>query len=100
VYALRHPVERLEEDHANARRLAQGLAELPGVELDPRSVETNIVLFQLSGALDGPTAVGRLLEHGVRMGAMGPRELRAVTHLDVSGAQIERALAAARGVFC
>jgi threonine aldolase len=99
VYALRHHVERLVEDHAHARRLAEGLAALSGVKLDPADVETNIVFFDLTGALDAPTAVGRLLTHGVRMGALGTRTIRAVTHLDISTADIDRALAAARQVF-
>lgn len=99
VYALRHHVERMAEDHANARRLAEGLAELPGIKLDPAEVETNIVFFDLTGTLDAPTAVQRLLAHGVRVGAMGARTMRAVTHLDVDAAGIDRALAAARQVF-
>ena len=73
VYALRHHVERMAEDHANARRLAEGLAELPGIKVDPAEVETNIVFFDLTGTLDAPTAVQRLLAHGVRVGAMGSR---------------------------
>ena len=96
VFALRHHVKRLADDHVNARRLAEGLAGLPGVALDPASVETNIVIFELTGALDAATAVTRMLERGVRMGALGPRLVRAVTHLDVSAAQVERALAVAR----
>ncbi len=96
VYALRYNVERLAEDHANARRLAKGLAELSGIALDPATVETNIVFFELTGRLDAAAFVERLLERGVRMGAMGPRTVRAVTHLDVSAAQIERTLEAAR----
>ena len=99
VYALRHHVKRLAEDHANARRLAEGLAGLPGIKLDPASVETNLVFFDLTGALDAPAAIERLLAHGVRMGALGPRTIRAVTHLDVSAQGIERALDAARKVF-
>jgi threonine aldolase len=99
VYALDHHVERLAEDHANARRLANGLAELPGVALDPATVETNIVIFDLVGELTAPAAVERLLEGGVRMGALGPRTMRAVTHLDVSSRQIEQALVVARTVF-
>jgi threonine aldolase len=99
VYALRHHVERLAEDHALARRLATGLAELPGIKLDPAEVETNLVFFDVTGALDAPTAVERLLAHGVRLGALGPRTLRAVTHLDVDAAGIDRALTAARQVF-
>jgi threonine aldolase len=99
VYALRHNVERLAEDHANARLLAEHLADLPGISLDPTTVETNIVLFDVTGDLDAPAVVERLLAHGVRMGAMGPRTVRAVTHLDVNRAQIERAIEAAHAVF-
>lgn len=99
VFALRHHVKRLAEDHANARRLAEGLAELPGVVLDPATVETNIVIFEARGALDAPSAVAALLARGVRMGAMSPRTIRAVTHLDVSAGQVERALDTARAIF-
>jgi threonine aldolase len=99
VFALRHHVARLAEDHTNARRLAEGLAELPGVVLDPSTVETNIVIFELRGTLDAPAAVAALLARGVRMGAMGARTIRAVTHLDVDAEQIERALKAAHAVF-
>ena len=99
VYALRHHVKRLAEDHANARRLAEGLARLPGVALDPTSVETNLVFFELTGPVGAGTFVDRLLARGVRMGAMGPHTIRAVTHLDVSATQIEQALDAARGVL-
>jgi threonine aldolase len=99
IFALRHHVKRLSDDHANARRLAEGLAALPGVRLDPATVETNIVIFELTGALDAAAAVAALLARGVRMGAMGPRAVRAVTHLDVSAEQVERALEAARAVF-
>ena len=97
LYALRHHVKRLAEDHANARRLAEGLAKLPGIVVDPASVETNIVIFDVPG--DAAAAITALLARGVRMGAMGPRTIRAVTHLDVSPAQVERALDAARAVF-
>jgi len=99
VFALRHHVKRLAEDHANAKRLAEGLAALPGIKLDPATVETNLVFFDLTGSLDAPTAVERMLAHGVRVGALGPRTIRAVTHLDVSAPGIERALDAARRVF-
>ena len=99
VYALRHHVERLAEDHANARRLAEGLAELPGVKLDPAEVETNLVFFDLTGSLDASAAVEGLRARGVRMGALGSRTIRAVTHLDVTTAGIDQALDAARQVF-
>ena len=99
VYALRHHVDRLAEDHANARRLANGLAELPGIRLDPLGVETNIVIFELTGPLDAPTALERLLERGVRLSQISQRSLRAVTHLDVSAQDVKRALEVAREVF-
>ncbi len=99
LYALRHHVDRLAEDHAHARRLAEGLAALPGIVLDPATVETNLVFFDVTGALDAAAAVERLAARGVLMGAMGPRTIRAVTHLDVTGDQVEQALTAARAVF-
>jgi len=99
IYALRHHVKRLADDHANARRLAEGLAALPGVSLDPATVETNLVFFDVTGGIDAPKAVARLLARGIRMGALGPRTIRAVTHLDVSAQAIERALDAAKAVF-
>jgi len=92
IFALRNHVSRLAEDHSNARRLAEGLARLPGVALDPGSVETNIVLFEVNGALDATQVVAALRARGVRMLAMGPKTIRAVTHLDITRSQIERAL--------
>jgi threonine aldolase len=91
LYALDHHVERLAEDHVNARRLAEGLAELPGVELDPSRVETNIVVF---GVPDAFGLCGELWERGVQLAPLGPQRLRAVTHLDVDAAGIDRALGA------
>ncbi len=96
LYALDHHVDRLAEDHARARRLAEGLATLPGVELEPASVETNIVVLDVP---DAPAFSAALAERGVRIGAIGPRRLRAVTHLDVDDDGIERALAAARQIL-
>jgi threonine aldolase len=93
LYALDHHVERLAEDHENARVLAEGLAELPGVELDPAAVDTNIVVFDVP---DGPAFRAALEDRGVQMSALGERRVRAVTHLDVDRAGIDRALVAAR----
>jgi threonine aldolase len=61
-------------------------------------VETNL-FFDLTGALDAPTVVDRLLARGIRVGAMSARSIRAVTHLDVSAAQVEQTLEAARAVL-
>ena len=93
LYALDHNVERLAEDHARARRLAEGLAALPGIELDPDLVETNIVVFDVADAAD---LCRRLEAEGVRMGALDERTVRAVTHLDLDDEGIERAVEAAR----
>jgi threonine aldolase len=93
LYALDHHVERLAEDHANARRLAEGLAEVDGIDIDPADVATNIVVFDYHD----PAGVCAALEDaGVLMGPVGPGQVRAVTHLDVDRAGIERALAAVR----
>jgi threonine aldolase len=92
LYALEHHVERLVEDHANARLLAQGLAEVKGIELDPDHVETNIVIFKVS---DAPGFCHALAERGVLMGAVGPHLVRAVTHLDVDQGGVQQALLAA-----
>jgi threonine aldolase len=93
LYALDHHVERLAEDHANARFLADGLAELPGVELDPATVESNIVIFTVPDSDGFVDALGRA---GVEVSRVGPTLIRMVTHLDVDRAGCERALTAAR----
>ncbi|HET9254165.1 MAG TPA: GntG family PLP-dependent aldolase [Pseudonocardiaceae bacterium] len=97
LWALDHHVERLAEDHANAQILASGLAELPGITLDPASVETNIVVFETAGA---PKFCERLeAEHGIRMGALGPDLVRAVTHHDVDAAGVRAAIDAVAAVL-
>jgi len=88
LYALEHHVERLAEDHENARVLAEGLAELSGVRLDPASIETNIVIFEVD---DAPGLVRRLADR-VELQAVDVAHVRAVTHLDVTRADIEGAL--------
>jgi threonine aldolase len=93
IYALDNHVERLADDHANARTLAEGLAELPGVTLDPVTVETNIVAF---GVPDADAFCAVLADDGVLMGPLDARTVRAVTHLDVDADGIQQALAAAR----
>jgi len=87
LYALEHHRARLAEDHANARSLAQGLAELRGVEIQVASVETNIVRFRVS-SVPVPLLVQRLNELGVRVLATGPDTIRAVTNLNILDADI------------
>jgi len=89
LHALDHHVDRLAEDHANARLLAEGIAELPGIALDPATVETNIVIFEVEDAL---AVCGAIWEQGVQLVPLDARRIRAVTHLDVSRADVERAV--------
>ena len=98
LYALDHHVDRLAEDHENARRLARGLAEIDGIEVRTATPDTNMVFFDASGlGLSNREFLARLAAARVRMSGAGGT-IRAVTHLDVSRADIERALAAVRQV--
>jgi threonine aldolase len=96
LHALDHHVDRLADDHARARRLAEGLAALPGVDIDAATVETNIVIF---GVPDAPAFCAALERAGVGMLPVRPDRVRAVTHLDVDDGGIERALEAAEGAL-
>jgi threonine aldolase len=96
LYALDHNVERLAEDHENARVLAEGIAELPGATIDVAKVETNIVIFEVNDAV---RRWQELAEAGVEVTPVGPTRLRAVTHLDVDRAAVERALEAFQRVL-
>jgi threonine aldolase len=100
VYALQHHVERLAEDHAHANMLAQALAELPTVRLNPADVETNIVMVDVSATGRPATEIAEQLQkEGVRVSVMGRTKLRAVTHLDVSRQDIARAIDVFRRVL-
>lgn len=92
LHALDRHMERLEDDHANARLIAERLAASKRVVIDLATAQTNILVFALAeGAPDAATLVARARERGVLLFAFGPRTLRAVTHLDVSREQCERA---------
>ncbi|MEZ4707322.1 MAG: threonine aldolase family protein [Caldilineaceae bacterium] len=92
LYALDHNIERLAQDHANAQRFGEIVAQCPGVRLNPPQVETNIVFVDVAAAGLAATDVrDRLEERGINIGAMGVTRLRAVTHLDVNRAQVEEA---------
>jgi len=103
IYALDHHVERLAEDHENARALAEGLAALPGVQLATDEIQTNIVFFDVSGTGRSPAdIVAELKAKGVGFGGgglFGPSTMRAVTHIGVSRADIDTALSAMRDVL-
>ena len=93
LHALDHHLSRLPEDHANAYAFARRLGTGAPVQLDLATVQTNIVVFHLPAnlALDAPALSARAREQGVLVNAFGPRTVRAVTHLDVSRVQCERA---------
>lgn len=98
LYALEHNLERIAEDHANARRLADLLGDCTA--LRPAVPDTNILMIDLAREGDSAdAALPRLAQAGVLVTAFGPRRLRAVTHLDVSRADMERAASAIRSVF-
>jgi threonine aldolase len=99
LYALDRHVGRLAEDHANAKVIAEAVAEVPGLRLVPPVVETNLVWFEVDPSLGTAREVaGRLRERGVLVAALGANVVRAVTHLDVTAEQCRRAADAIRGL--
>jgi threonine aldolase len=86
LMALEEGPKRLHEDHANARLLAEALATMPGVSIDPETVETNIVIFGLTGKRTPAELVSRLKARNIFMSALGHNLIRLVTHLDVNRA--------------
>jgi threonine aldolase len=92
LHALDHHVERLADDHIHARLIAEQLAGVPAVDLDLTSVQTNIVIFNLrEDGIDAAAFVAAARQRGVLVVSFGPRTVRAVTHLDVTRAECERA---------
>lgn len=101
IYAFEHNVERLAEDHHNAKLIEAGLAEIPGIEVTLGPVETNLVFFDIAGTgLTAGDLIDGLLEHGVRLSSpyRYGSVLRMVTHLDVSTADCHAAIEAVRKV--
>jgi threonine aldolase len=98
LLALDKMVDRLADDHRNARRLAEGLAGLPRIRVDLARVQTNIVIFHV----DRPGGAAELVEGGrarkVKMGAFSPTGIRCVTHKDVDSEDIDRAIDAVREI--
>jgi threonine aldolase len=96
LVALEHMTARLSDDHANAQALAAGIATIPGLKIDPASVRSNLVFFDLDESLpiDAPELTRRLLAHNVRMLSTSARRIRAVTHCWVDQTEIEQTIAA------
>lgn len=96
IVALTEMTDRLAEDHANARRLAEGLAELKGISIDPDAVRTNIVFFETNDDdVAAEQLAADLAAEGVRVLPTGKKRLRAVTHYHITTEDIDHAL----GVF-
>jgi threonine aldolase len=90
-HALDHHVQRLAEDHARARRLAEVLGQLRPDVVDPSTVQTNIVVLSLVGGPQAPALAAAARERGIALSVLGPTSARLVTHLDVDDAGVDRA---------
>jgi len=100
IVALNEMVDRLADDHANARKLAEGLAEMPGVSIDPTQIHTNIVYFEVKREdMTVEVLVKRLDDDGARMLPVGPGRIRAVTHYHISSDDIDYVLGVAAKVL-
>lgn len=100
LYALDHHVDRLADDHANAARLHTGLSEIPGITLQNKTCETNLVFYDVADTgITASELASRLLQHGIRIGAQSETRMRAVTHLDVSEEDIDAAIAAIKEII-
>ena len=92
IYALKHHVTRLTEDHTHAKKLARQLQQIPSVQVAPQHVETNIVIFQITDQRRSPAEiVTALKQEGVLINAIGGSSYRAVTHLNISAKHIDEA---------
>lgn len=100
LVALEETPKVLHRDHENARHLAEGLAQIPGVSIDAKAVVTNIVIFSVADAgVPAATICDELARQGILCGPRDRFTIRMVTHYDVDRAGIERALAAMRSVL-
>lgn len=99
IYALDHHVDRLAEDHANARQLAEGIADQPNIRVQLDTVETNLVYFEVDAEWG---SAAQFSQHLSRMGVMtydlGPQRVRACTHLDITSSDVDTAVAIIRQV--
>jgi threonine aldolase len=93
LYALEHNWDRLAEDHANARHLAEGIANIDGLEIEVDRMETNLVFFEIKKpGWSAARLVDACRERGLGLGANSATRIRAVTHLDVSRQDVDTAL--------
>ena len=99
VVALSEMVNRLGEDNARAKAIANGLSAIDGVQIDPDSVDTNIVIFKTEPAKDHVAFINEMGDAGVRVSNYGTRGVRMVTHYQISDRDVETILDAARSVM-
>ena len=100
IVALTEMVDRLADDHANAKKLAMGLSEMESISVNPGHIQTNIVFFEINRTDLTPAALAdRLKAEGVRVGPKPPNQIRAVTNYHVTSEDIDYALAAFRKVL-
>jgi threonine aldolase len=98
LYAVQNNIERLAEDHKKAKRIGEFLSESPNVELDIESLHTNILIFKVK-SLDVETALSKCKELGLLLSVGSIGSIRAVTHMDVSDADIDEAIKIMKNVF-
>lgn len=99
LYGMQHQLDRLAEDHAHAKRLAEAVASVPGFTLTPPQVETNLVWFEVDSRHgSAQTVVGKLREKGIRVSALDGQTIRICTHLDVTKNECETAAQAIRSI--
>lgn len=99
IVALETMVDRLAEDHANARYLAEQIADMPGIDLNPANVKSNIVFFNVTGNRTAAQIEKALAREGVLIGASGKTRMRAVTHYGITRADVDDVLAAVRRIM-
>jgi len=99
LVAMDTMIDRLADDHANARKLARGLGEIDGLSLDPERIQTNIVIFDVDPAVaTAPELIGALDREGVKVSYPGRQSIRMVTHREIAGEDVDEALARVSGV--
>jgi threonine aldolase len=99
LVALNEMIDRLPEDHHRAKRLAQALAEIPGLIIDLDTIQSNIVIFRPPSCLSHEAVITAFLEHGIKISNYGLRGLRMVTHYEINDEAIERTIAAMPAIF-
>ena len=95
IVAMEEMIERLAEDHANARRLAEGIASVPGIGIDPQTIQTDIVIFDVApDRFSAGQLAQSLRQRDIQVLAIGPTQIRAVTHYGIQAADIETTIEA------